>query len=229
MSDDIHLERGDALRLRTALESSTDHLSDEDLVNRAFDDGTIEEKARIDAHVSACPECQAELARTRAIAAEMNSEDRRSHVDRGWEGFVRAAGRNRIGSIVAGFCDILVPGRRLATRGGPPVTAGAQPEDSAGSPAVGEGSTPDGRLAWRFTEEKSGGLRGLIVCSDVESLRGASIWLNTNPPRPVTLIESAGELRAELTVSLDEWSRLARGPIVQKVVSADGDVIASTD
>src|SRR5688572_21519578 len=96
MSDDIRLELSDAARLRAALESGDPHLSDEDFVNRAFDDGSPEDTARIDAHVSACLDCRQELERTRALARDMNSEECRPQLDRLWKGFVAAGGGNRL-------------------------------------------------------------------------------------------------------------------------------------
>jgi hypothetical protein len=151
----------------------------------------------------------------------MHTEERRPQVDRLWKGFLSAAGQqHRVRDFLEALRQVVVPVAPLVTRVRRPLA-----NAPAAARIVAESSALDGQLRWRFTEEESGALKGVIVSSSVEPLRGASVSLKTDPPRAVVLVESSGELRAEFVIAKDEWRRLARGPVIDKVVFPDGEVV----
>jgi hypothetical protein len=92
---------------------------------------------------------------------------------------------------------------------------------------VAEGADPDRKLTWVITEEPSGNLKAVISAADAAHLRGATILLNTDPRRPITVDAGASEARIAFEISREEWHRMAGTPLILQVTFADGNTISS--
>lgn len=213
MTERIRLTLDAAARLRKALDA--DHLSDEEAVLRAFDDGSSEDRQRIDDHVVSCDACRLKLERARAAAAQANSEELRPRIDRLWKGFVAAAGaQHRFREALADLCRLAVP-MWQTTRGDVTRSARVVDEHAAGETL----------LNWRLTEEPSGDLKVVITSREVDVLRGASVVIATRPQRMIALVDEGDRVHVEFVIPQEEWRRMARTPLFARIVLADGDVI----
>jgi hypothetical protein len=195
-------------------DAAAGHLSDEDFVNRAFDDLGSEDRQRVDAHVASCGDCRDELARARAIAAEMNTEERRPQIDRLWNGFARAArGRRPLTEILAALSAIRVPALQTLRSAAPVVLREV---------VVDAGASADGQFRWELTKSgTSPTLSGWITCVDDERLHGATIYLNSRPSRPIVLQPVGDELKATFTIEERDWNDMRDGKMIERIVLAD--------
>jgi hypothetical protein len=194
-------------------DAAAGHLSDEDLVNRAFDDLGLEDRQRVDAHVATCGDCRDELARARAIAAEMNTEEQRPQVERLSNGFARAAGVKRpLAELLAALSAIRVPAFQTLRTAAPVALREV---------VVDAGASADGQFRWELIKGASSTLSGWIKSADDERLHGATIYLNTRPPRRTVLHPVAGELKATFTIDEHEWNEMRDGKMIARIVLAD--------
>lgn len=248
MVERIHLTDEEAARLRRALqEEPTDadgeHLGDEDLLSYAFNELADAERDRVDTHLSGCVGCRREADRVQTIARSLDTAAGREQLDRLWKVFLSAArtataqdgtvaasvpaGRVLMRALLKELWTLLFPQPWTSTMPATADMAGA----SVGSEAFGRvtrGMTADGHLRWRFVRLDSGDL--LAVFSSASSdLAGATLGLNTDPPRGVVLTRIVDGCMAEAVIPREEWDARAGSPLIERVVFSDGEVVTSDE
>lgn len=202
------------------------HLHPEDVFDWVSATSHAEARARMEEHLSVCASCRHRVDTMRGIVASLGTDelrDRQQHIVDAALGFARAYAAEPQSRVTA------IEGARQRRLRGLPRFPAPEPARFAAAgtvTATGRVSNPSGE--WQVRVLEDGQLEVTFAFAD-SKCEGAVLSLLTEPARHVTLTKVfGGTWMGRFVLPAAEW-RTRRGPLVDRLVFADGTIMIGGD